>query len=144
MLCTLQRCTAQGLRQQIKAQRRAQQTLRLAVQHRYVFIALGRWRQFTGGIQFADTEGNATLARNVLFKQAALRAKYPWCPGISTGMQQQRFGETVELVAGHLAGIDEETLQAAQALFLVFKTFLDAAVALVDQQLEPLAHLLLI
>ena len=59
-------------------------------------------------------------------------------------MQQQRFGETVELGAGYLCGIDEETLQAAQALFLIFKTFLDAAVAFVDQQLEPLAHLLLI
>ena len=130
--------------QQIKAQRRAQQTLCLAVQHRYVFIAFGRWRQLTCSIQFADTEGNAALARNVLLKQAALRAKYPWSPGISTGMQQQRFGETIELGAGHLAGIDEKALQAAQALLLVFETFLDAGVALVDQQLEPLAHLLLI
>ncbi|MDQ0982472.1 hypothetical protein QFZ45_005650 [Pseudomonas synxantha] len=59
-------------------------------------------------------------------------------------MQQQRLGKTVELATGHISGIGEETLQATQALFLVFETFLDTSEAFVDQQLETLLHLLLI
>lgn len=130
--------------QQVKTQRCAQQALSLAVEHRHVFVALGRRGQLAGRIQLTDNKRGTAQARHLLFKLPALLAKYPRRPGIGTGAQQQGLGETVELIAGHIIGIDEEPPQAVQALLLVFEALLQTRIPFVDQQLKALAHLLLI
>jgi len=51
------------------------------------------------------------------------------------------LGVAIEFGAGHRFGVGEEPPQAVEALLLILKTFFDAAVAFVGQQLKTLTQL---
>lgn len=132
------------LGQQVEPQGRAQRALGLAVEHRYVLIALGSSLQLALGIQV----GNEIIRRSLLLRHALERRPLGTAdarrPGVGLGAMQERLGVAVEILARDRAGIDEEALETIQALLLIFEALFDAAITFAGQQLETLAQLLLI
>ncbi|MNK94087.1 hypothetical protein D3C87_1142770 [compost metagenome] len=138
----VERGTPQRLGQQVVTEGSAEFALSLAIQHRYVLIALAGRVQLAVGVELSQGEVAQAFVTHPTLERRTLVTGDPMGIGIRLGSQQQRLGVAVEFRSGHRIGIGEKPAQAVEALLLIFETLFDTAVTFTGQQLETLPQLM--